>query len=221
MARISGPEFGPLSGNAPKQLVIILHGYGADGENLIDLAPALASLFPDAHFIAPNAPHRCEAGGMGYQWFSLMNRAPEVMLAGVESATPYVNELLDEKLAALKLTEAQTAIIGFSQGTMTGLHVALTRAQPLAGMVGFSGAMMTQHITSKTPTCLIHGQMDDVVPFASMGIAEAALKAAGVSVETHARPYLPHSIDNEGLSIAARFLAKQFSIEIPAQKMAM
>lgn len=212
MTILNGPIRKPRSGKA-KQLVVLLHGWGADGPNLIDLAEAFAPTLPDAQFIAPNAPQVCEANPYGYQWFGLMDRQPQHMLNGVRSAADIVNGFLDEQLKALGLDNSKLALVGFSQGTMVGLHVAVRRAPPIAALVGFSGALLgaetlAKEITARPPVCLIHGKADDVVPFDSLKHATDALKANGVPVEAHARPFLGHSIDMEGIKIAAEFLGK-------------
>ena len=210
---LTGPFRKPRSGNAAKQLVVILHGWGADGPNLIDLADMFAPALPDAYFIAPNAPHICEANPFGYQWFSLMDRQPQHMLAGVRAAADVVNQFIDEKLKELSLDNSKMILMGFSQGTMTALHVAMRRTPAIAAVVGFSGALiggevLPAEISARPPVCLIHGQSDDVVPFAAMKNASDALKLCGVSVESTPRPFLGHSIDMEGMSVASKFLKK-------------
>ena len=208
---ISGPFRKPRSGNAAKQLVVILHGWGADGPNLIDLADMFAPTLPDAHFVAPNAPNVCEANPYGYQWFSLMDRQPQHMLEGVREAADVVNEFIDEQAKALSLDNSKVILMGFSQGTMTALHVAMRRTPALAAVVGFSGALLSPELLSleiiaRPPVCLIHGQADDVVPFGSLKQARDALQSHGVSVEAHPRPFLGHSIDMEGIQLAAKFM---------------
>ena len=208
---LSGSVRKPRSGGGAKQLVVLVHGWGADGANLIDLADMLAPTLPDAHFVAPNAPFVCEVNPFGYQWFSLQDRHPQHMLAAARKAAEILDHFIDGQLAALGLDNSKLLIIGFSQGTMTGLHVALRRTPQIAGMVGFSGALigaevLTQEITARPPICLIHGQSDDVVPIAALGHATQALKMHGVPVESHPRPLIGHTIDMEGLQIAAQFL---------------
>src|SRR5262245_51603610 len=131
---ISGPSRKPRSGGAPKQLVILLHGWGADGANLIDLADMFTGVLPDALFVAPNAPYPCEVNPFGYQWFSLNDRNPKNMLEGVRHAADVVNHFIDDQLKALSLTDDKVILVGFSQGTMTALHVALRR-KPALGAV--------------------------------------------------------------------------------------
>jgi len=207
---LTGPLRKPLSGT-PKQLVVLLHGWGADGANLIDLADVFATALPDAQFIAPDAPEPCEANPFGFQWFSLMDRNPAALAEGVDGAAATLSVFLEAQLAELKLKPAQLALVGFSQGTMLALHLALRWPEQIACVVGFSGALLAEdtlasHIRSRPPVCLIHGQQDEVVPFAAMSKAKAALEAAGVLVETQARPGMGHSIDMQGIEIAKRAL---------------
>ena len=204
---LSGPERPPASAAKPSSLVILLHGYGADGNDLIGLAPLLAQHLPDAYFISPNAPFPCEMSPMGRQWFSLLDRSPKALLRGAQEAAPLVNMFIASQLQRFSLNEDRLALVGFSQGTMTSLYVALRRPKPCAGIVGFSGSLIGENgITSKPPVCLIHGKMDNVVPYGAMALAEAGLKHEGVAVETHSRPMLGHGIDDEGLKIAIHFL---------------
>lgn len=209
---LNGPAYKPKSGNT-KQLVILLHGWGADGPNLIDLAHVLAPTLPDAFFVAPNAPFPCEANPFGYQWFSLTDRQPQHLLAGVSHAADIVNHFIDHAVEELGVENKNVALIGFSQGTMVALQVAMRRTPALGAVVGFSGSLigpdvLAKEITARPPVCLIHGEADDVVPFASLARATDALKAHGVSVDSHPRPFLGHSIDEEGLTAAAEFLGK-------------
>ncbi len=210
---LQGPLRKPRAGGAPKQLVILLHGWGADGPNLIDLADMFAPVLPDAQFIAPNAPQVCEVNPYGYQWFSLVDRQPQHMLAGVRGAADVLNHFMDEQLKALSLDNGKLALVGFSQGTMVGLQVAMRRTPPIAALVGFSGALigaetLPTEIAARPPVCLIHGEADDVVPFPSLKHAAEALKSHGVPGESHPRPFLGHSIDMEGIKIAGEFLGK-------------
>lgn len=211
--QLSGPFRAPRSGGKAKQLVIILHGWGADGPNLIDLGDAFAQVLPDAHFIAPNAPYPCEANPYGYQWFSLVNREASHMREGVQNAAEILNKFIDEQLDELGLDNSQLALVGFSQGTMTALHVALRRTPQIACVAGFSGSLLgadllAEEITARPPVCLIHGDADDVVPYSSLAHAVENLKANGVDVEDHTCPFVGHSIDMEGLKKAAVFLQK-------------
>src|SRR5260221_6010505 len=214
MVDLQGPEQLPASGTATK-LVVFLHGYGSNGDDLISLAPYWAKLLPDAAFVSPNAPFPCEMAPSGYQWFSLENRDPQSKLAGVRTAAPILDAYLDRQLARFGLAEKDMALVGFSQGTMMSLHVAPRRAQALAGVVGYSGALigaqvLAAEMRAKPPVLLVHGMADQVVPFDALAQAANGLKAVGIDVVTEARPGLPHSIDEVGLQKGGDFLRQHF-----------
>jgi phospholipase/carboxylesterase len=208
---LEGPSRPPRAGGKPKSLVVLLHGLGADGNDLISLAPYWAPLLPDTEFLAPHAPFPCDMAPVGYQWFSFQERTPAAVLAGVRAAAPFLDAFLDRALEARGLDESQLALVGFSQGTMMSLYVGLRRAKPLAGIVGYSGRLigeetLAEELRSKPPVLLMHGTADDIVPFDSLALAEAALKALGVPVTTVRRPGLGHSIDEIELVKGGEFL---------------
>lgn len=210
-----GPSLAPHSGKAPKQVVIFLHGLGADGDDLIGLAPYFAELLPEAEFLSPHAPYPCDMAPYGRQWFSLQDRDQDAILAGLEAVRPVLDSYLDAVLESRNLTESDLALVGFSQGTMLSLHAALRRRAPVAGVVGFSGLLaapdrLVTEITARPPVLLVHGQEDPVVDFGFMDLAARALITLGVPVETLARPRLGHSIDDEGLSRGIQFVANGF-----------
>lgn len=209
---LNGPELAPKRGSV-KQLVIFLHGYGSNGDDLIGLAPLMRDALPDAQFLSPNAPTPCGMGGPGFEWFQLMDRSAPARLAGTQAAAPVLDAYITAQCERFGLAERDIALVGFSQGTMMALHVAPRRERALAGVVGFSGMLAggVDGIRAKPPICLIHGAYDDVVPFEAMSMAEQALSEAGLTVETHARPHLPHSIDPEGIAIANAFLQRCFA----------
>ena len=216
MALLFGPRRPPRAGGAPRQLVVLLHGVGADGNDLIELAPALASALPEAAFVAPHAPEPCDMAPFGYQWFSLRDRRPAALLLGVQAVAPIVNAFLDAELERYRLGDHQLALVGFSQGTMTALHVALRRPRALAGVLGYSGALLgadrlTREVRSRPPVFLIHGDADEVVPVHAMYAAVAALQAAGVPVQWSVRPGVPHAIDPDSIAHGAAFLAAAFA----------
>ncbi len=214
--KLDGPRIMPASGGAPRQLVVLLHGYGADGNDLVSLGQHWRALLPDAAFIAPNAPENCPANPSGgRQWFSLTFRDMQERWRGVQQAGPGLDIFLDEELAALRLEDASLALVGFSQGAMMALHVGLRRPKRMAAIVGFSGMLVEPNrlkadIRSRPPILLIHGDADDLIPVEALHQARSALGAAGLAVEWHVRPGLPHGIDGEGLEIAGRFLADAF-----------
>jgi len=220
MPRLSGPSRPPASGGKPRRLVILLHGLGADGNDLIGLAPYWARLLPDAEFLSPNAPFPCDMAPYGYQWFSSQDRSPEAVLGGVRAAAPILDAFIDEALEQRGLGSAELALVGFSQGTMMSLFVGLRRAEPVAGIVGFSGRLLApellaSELRSRPPILLVHGTEDPLVPYSSLAAAETTLKAAGVPVETVTSFGIGHSIDDQGLRRGGQFLKKVLSGTTP------
>jgi phospholipase/carboxylesterase len=208
---LSGPSRPPASGGRPSRLVIFLHGLGADGNDLIGLAPHWAPLLPTAEFLSPNAPFPCDMAPYGYQWFSAQDRSPTAVLAGVRAAAPFLQAFIDDALAERGLDEDDLALVGFSQGTMMSLFVGFRRAKPVAGIVGFSGRLLApellgEELRSRPRTLLVHGTDDPLVPYESLDIAEAALEGAGVPVETLTCEGIGHSIDENGLRRGGSFL---------------
>ena len=220
MPRLSGPSRPPASGGKPRRLVILLHGLGADGNDLIGLAPYWARLLPDAEFLSPNAPFPCDMAPHGYQWFSSQDRTPEAVLGGVRAAAPILDAFIDEALEQRGLGSGELALVGFSQGTMMSLFVGLRRAEPVAGIVGFSGRLLApellaSELRSRPPILLVHGTEDPLVPYSSLAAAETTLKAAGVPVETVTSVGIGHSIDDQGLRRGGQFLKKVLSGTTP------
>jgi phospholipase/carboxylesterase len=220
MPRLSGPSRPPASGGKPRRLVILLHGLGADGNDLIGLAPYWARLLPDAEFLSPNAPFPCDMAPYGYQWFSSQDRSPDAVLGGVRAAAPILDAFIDEALEQRGLGSGELALVGFSQGTMMSLFVGLRRAEPVAGIVGFSGRLLApellaSELRSRPPTLLVHGTEDPLVPYSSLAAAETTLKAAGVPVETVTSVGIGHSIDDQGLRRGGQFLKKVLSGTTP------
>ena len=183
---LSGPSRPPVAAGQPRRLVILLHGLGADGNDLIGLQQYWGRLVPDAEFVSPNAPFPCEMAPYGYQWFSVRDRSPLAVLAGVRAAAPSLDGFIDDALQKRGLEERDAVLIGFSQGTMMALYVGLRRARPLAGILGYSGRLIAPdllagELRSRPPVLLVHGTEDPMVPFESLAAAEAALKTAGVA----------------------------------------
>lgn len=207
---ISGPELAPPSGTKPRHLVILLHGYGADGNDLIGLAPILAQSLPHAHFISPHAPAPCEMSPFGRQWFSLMDWSPKTMLRKAHEVAATLNLFISTQLKRFNMGDDKLALVGFSQGTMMALYTALRRPHVCAAVAGFSGSLIGEAgITSKPPVCLVHGDQDNIVPYGAMALAEAALRHEGIEVETHTRHGLGHGIDPEGLDSVCKFLREK------------
>ena len=215
LPKLTGPSFGPAAGGKPDALVVMLHGLGADGRDLIALAPMLARTLPRALFVSPDAPFPCDMAPYGRQWFSLQDRAPAKLLEGMTLAQPIVDGFLDGTLGALGLDGSAVALLGFSQGAMTSLYAGLRRTVAPAAILAFSGALVGEVPprsqgtgSGYPPVLLVHGEEDPIVPFASFRHAQAALTAAGVPVEALARPGLGHGIDEAGLEAAQAMLAR-------------
>ena len=214
--QIDGPRLAPFSGGAPKQLVILLHGYGADGNDLMGLGEAWASYLPDAAFISPHAPEALPGQFFGgRQWFNLEMRSEREWEEGVRKAQPGLAAFIVEEARKAKLPLSSVALVGFSQGTMMALQVGLRLPEAPAAIVGFSGhlagaAHLAAEIKVKPPVLLIHGAEDEVIPCQAIHLARNALAAVGVAVQWQIRPGLGHGIDPEGLQAAGLFLRAAF-----------
>ena len=211
---LNGPEQSPPSGNV-KKLIVFLHGYGADGHDLIGLSPYFQALLADALCIAPHGPDPTDMG-FGRQWFSLRgwqpgDNWPEQAWDEVVARSQQINIFIDAQKDKYGLADSDIALVGFSQGTMMSIQTALRRAAPIAGIVGYSGAVLQPHrlagdVQSRPPMLLIHGDQDPIVPFAELAAGEKALQQMNVSVRTLVCPGLPHGIDDRGIAAGAQFL---------------
>lgn len=213
--QLNGPRLPAASGKADR-LVILCHGYGADGNDLIGLGRHWQRLLPTAAFVSPHAPERCAMSPTGYQWFGLTRMQPDEMLRGVERAAPVLNAFIDAELARLGLDGSRLALVGFSQGTMMSLHVGLRRTVSPAAIVGFSGALpgperLPAEIVSRPPVLLVHGDADEMIPVQALQAAANGLGAAGVTVRWHVSRGIGHGIAPDGLELAGRFLADAFA----------
>ena len=186
MIRLDGPRIPPASGR-PRQLVILAHGYGSNGDDLMGLAPYLARSLPEAVFVSPNAPEPVPGYPGGYQWFPISQIDPVLMARGARSAAPHLDGFIDQELKRYGLPASACALVGFSQGTMLSLHVGLRRPEPLAAILGFSGMLPDAAAPKgRPPVLLVHGDRDDVIPIAALfaslqGLAEAGVPALGIS----------------------------------------
>jgi phospholipase/carboxylesterase len=217
-AELDGPRLEPRSGTARK-LVVFLHGYGADGKDLIEIGRAWQPYLPDAAFVSPHAPEPCAGAPMGRQWFPLTFRDPDERWKGVNAAAPILNRFLDAELARRKLPASALALVGFSQGTMMALHVGLRRPTAPAAIVGYSGlfvlpnnaepAAVAGEIKSRPPVLLVHGDQDELIPVEALFHATQALAALEVPTEWHISSGIGHGIDQEGLRHGGEFLARR------------
>lgn len=215
-ANLDGPRLDPLSGEAPRQLVILCHGYGADGNDLIGLGSQWQALLPHAAFVSPHAPERCGMSPMGYQWFPITRLDPDEYWNGVRAAGPVLDAFIDDELEAAGLDESALALVGFSQGTMMCLHVGLRRAIAPAAILGFSGALagpdsLAGEIRCRPPVMMVHGDMDEVIPVQALYSATEALAAVDVGVQWHVSAGIGHGIDGAGLSLGGEFLRTAFA----------
>ena len=203
-----------------KSVVIFLHGYGADGADLLGLADPLGEHMPDTAFYAPDAPEKCLGNPMGYQWFPipwLDGSSEEDAARGAEMAEADINGFIDMVLEVEGITPDQLIIFGFSQGTMMSLRTLPKRTEPVAGLVAFSGRMLDpesfgETVVSKLPIILIHGDADDMVPIAHFDEAGQALQAAGFEVYGHIQRGTGHGIANDGLSVALSFMLDKLGL---------
>src|SRR5947209_19448576 len=173
-AELNGPRLEPHAGGAARQLVVFLHGYGADGNDLIDIGRAWQNLLPQAAFVSPHAPEPCGQAPVGRQWFPLTFRDPDERWNGVNKAAPVLTSFLDAELKRRNLPSSALALVGFSQGTMLALHVGLRRTAAPFAIVGYSGLLaepaqaaaenVATEIKSRPPVLLIHGDRDDLIP---------------------------------------------------------
>jgi phospholipase/carboxylesterase len=220
--KINGPRIEPKSG-AAKHLVVLLHGYGADGQDLIEIGRQWRALLPDAAFVAPHAPEPCAMSPMGRQWFPLTMRDPDERWRGVVKARPTIDSFLDAELARLGLDESRLVLVGFSQGTMMALHVGLRRARAPAAILGYSGVLIgPEHLDEATardprgsppPVLLVHGDQDAMIPLEALFDSSEALAKANIPCQWHLSIGVGHGIDNGGLRHGGLFIAKAFGLK--------
>jgi phospholipase/carboxylesterase len=224
-ASLDGPRIAPRSG-VVKQLVVFLHGYGADGNDLIEIGRQWQRWLPDAAFVSPHAPEPMSMAPMGRQWFALTFRDPHERWRGVNAAAPALDAFLDAELARHKLDGSKLAIVGFSQGTMMALHVGLRRARGPAAILGYSGLLVVEEgkppeslkdaITARPPVLLVHGDGDEVIPLDALFLSAEGLAQAYVPCQWHLSMGIGHGIDAGGLQHGGLFLTQSFSLPYPA-----
>jgi phospholipase/carboxylesterase len=221
---LDGPRLPAKSGTA-RQLVVLLHGYGADGRDLIDIGREWQAWLPDAAFVSPHAPERCAQAPTGRQWFDLTFRDPDERWRGVNRARPALDAFLDAELATLGLDDSRLALVGFSQGTMMALHTGLRRRQAPAAIVGYSGILVgPDHLGEATArtrkgevpaVLLVHGDADQVIPLDALFQSGEDLAKAGLACQWHLSLGVGHGIDPAGLRHGGLFLVKNFGLPFP------
>ena len=222
-ATLDGPRIAPKSGKA-KQLVIFLHGYGADGNDLIEIGRQWQAWLPDAAFVSPHAPERMPQ--MGRQWFALTMRDPDERWRGVVQARPALDAFIDAELAKNGLDESKLALVGFSQGTMMALHVGLRRKRAPAAIVGYSGVLVSPEKLAEAtargatglppPVLLVHGDMDDLIPFDALFMSAEELAKVNIPCQWHLSMGVAHGIDGGGLLHGGVFVAQNFGVRVNA-----
>jgi len=222
VSSIDGPRLAP-KGRA-KQLVVFLHGYGADGNDLIAIGQQWQAFLPDTAFAAPHAPEPCAQAPVGRQWFPLTMRDENELWPGVNRAQPILDKFLDAELARYGLGDDRLALVGFSQGTMLALHAGLRREAAPAAILGYSGLLVgPEHLASAQakdakgrppPILLSHGDQDEVIPVDASFVAAEQLAEAGIPVQWHLAPGLGHGIDGGGLLHGGLFLAKSLGLKV-------
>lgn len=216
---LDGPRLPPKSGTA-RQLVVFLHGYGADGNDLIDLGAQWADLLPDAAFVSPHAPEPCGMSPMGRQWWALTMRDPSERWRGCQAAGPDLEHFLEQELARHGLGPDRLALVGFSQGAMMALHVGLRRSVMPAAIVAYSGHLVgPEHVKSeargKPPILLVHGDRDDIIPIDALFQSMEGLAKAEIPCQWHLSFGIGHGIDGGGLAHGGQFIAQNFGLKLP------
>ncbi len=216
MTTLDGPSVAPINKGPAKQLVVLCHGYGSNGDDLIGLVPHWRRALPDAAFVSPNAPDPVPMAPGGYQWFPISNADRSAVDRGVVAAASVLDEYLDEVLEKYGVAPENLGLVGFSQGTMMILHVGLRRAVAPACILGYSGMLaaperLAEDIKVKPPVMLIHGDQDPMIPVQALHSAAAQLGEAGVDVSWHVSQGIPHSIGADGLALGGEFLARHLT----------
>jgi phospholipase/carboxylesterase len=213
---LTGPRIAPASGGKAEKLVVILHGLGASGGDLIGIGHLWGRSLPGAEFVAYDAPSPYVHYPAGRQWFDFEDRQPDVVNEALRGVSRTLFDTIDAELLRLGLEDDDLAITGFSQGAMLALFAGLRRAKRPAALIGYSGALLVPEvlpfdITVRPPVLLVHGEADAVVPASATRDAAESLRDSGVTVHAHLAPGLEHTIDQQGIDLGASFLAHSFA----------
>lgn len=215
MQNLDAPFIAPKSGGKAKSLVIFLHGYGANGDDLLSIGTQWQEELPDTAFIAPNAPEPCEGAPFGFQWFPIraIDRDYIEREQQVEKVAPVLNGFIDQQLRDWKVDDTHLAVVGFSQGAMMAMYTMPRRPNPCAAVIGYSGMLVDAKglvTATKVPVLAVHGSQDQIVPPSCLVDVEEGFSAAGFDVETILRPHLAHGIDQFGLVRGVEFIKEHF-----------
>lgn len=213
---LEGPEILPAGGKA-ERLVVLVHGYGANGPDLIPLGKTWSAEMPSVAFVAPNAPDLVPQSAGGRQWFGFDAAGPDEMRAALKHAAGTLEAFIDAELARFSLTNAELALVGFSQGTMLALEIGLRRTPQIAALVGYSGSLpngetLDDEMRAKPPILLVHGDADPMIPVKALLRSVLTLKEHGLMPKWEISHDLGHGIDDEGVGHGLAFLAEHFSI---------
>lgn len=202
------PEVKSLTGDKPKKLLVMLHGVGSDGDDLIGLAPFIQKHLPDYHFISPHGIEEYDGAPYGRQWFSLKDRSSSVIMGLIEKNAASVIEIIKSKQQELNLDNADTILFGFSQGTMLASYLTLNASEPYGAMIGFAGYLCPpKELKNKsTPICIVHGEDDPVVSVEESTKFANYCRDNDIVYQLKTIPNLTHSIDASGLKFAINFL---------------
>jgi phospholipase/carboxylesterase len=209
---LDGPRLAPAGGRAPRQLVVLCHGVGADGEDMMGLAELLRHALPETAFACPHAPFPFDLAPAGRQWFPLVERSNAMIEQGVRATAPMLARFFAAECARLGLPHRAGVLAGFSQGAMMALFTGLRMTDPPGALAGFSGALpglatLPVELKARPPVLLVHGERDEVVAPAMTREMERVLRALGVPVHALYRPELGHSLDDEGIGAFAALCA--------------
>ena len=201
---LKGPIFKPQNGNI-ERICVFFHGWGSNGDDLIGLAPFISKYFPEMLFVSPNAPELCDMNPSGRQWFDIADRE-----RGIDKPLINIENYIKKLKIDHSLTNSEIFLFGFSQGAMVALHYGLRNEESFGGILAYSGSLIApdrlSEIKNKTPVMLVHGEIDEVVPFAEMVKASKALEQNDIDIEKHSVPNLGHGIDDFGIKKALEFM---------------
>jgi phospholipase/carboxylesterase len=208
-------EIKPKNAHSIQNIVLFLHGLGSDAEDLISIGEHWAQSLPNTLFISPNAPFPCDMAPYGYQWFSLQDRSEDAMLKGIQSGAAYLHGFIDQLKTQYNLPESKIAVMGFSQGAMMACYAMPRRKEPCAAVLGYAGLLVDAEGLKaagvvKMPILLVHGDLDEVVPYHRLAEAERGFAAAGFTVEAITCYGLAHNIDEKGLSLGLEKIKQAF-----------